>query len=429
MIRIQDAATRADVSATADFAAKQLGRLDILVNALDTPAYGPVEASDDTAFDKIMENNLKTVWMSCQEGARVMLRQGGGVIVNITSVMAERGVPNAALYCAAKAAVLNLTRALALEWARKGIRVNAIEAGWLDDESSPANKDDEFSKNLLKYLPYNRLVKPEELGGALLYLCFAGGRLCDGRIDRGGRRPSRPSLITRSASAIGEHVIAAVPRVLANHVLDASRLDVLGDALDAALDFCLIGSVGETRDAAADARVEIALGLMLAAVEKKILEVGRDVVFFFAHFPKSRRIEHLHRHEALVWRGRFFDHHARKIFVQPAMPHLLGGAVEDHEARVRRQHAMHFLERRERVRHMMMHEGAGRAVEACRRERDRLGARVVPRDRRRFLLRPREHRRRQFEPANRHARLMHRDRVIPGTGSDVEIAAVRRGRR
>ncbi len=171
VIRVQDAATRADVSATADLAVKELGGLHILVNALDTPAYGPAEAGDDTAFDKIIENNLKTVWMSCQEGARVMLARGGGVIVNITSVLAERGVPNAALYCAAKGAVLNLTRALALEWARKGIRVNAIQAGWLDDESSPANKDDEFSKTLLKYLPDNRLVKPEDLGGALLYLC------------------------------------------------------------------------------------------------------------------------------------------------------------------------------------------------------------------------------------------------------------------
>jgi NAD(P)-dependent dehydrogenase (short-subunit alcohol dehydrogenase family) len=169
-VRVQDAALRADVSATADLAAKELGGLHILVNALDTPAYGPSDAIDDTAFDKIIENNLKTVWMSSQEGARVMLRGGSGVIVNITSVLAERGVPNAALYCAAKAGVLNLTRALALEWARKGIRVNAIEAGWLDDESSPARQDNEFSKTLLKYLPDNRLVKPEELGGALLYL-------------------------------------------------------------------------------------------------------------------------------------------------------------------------------------------------------------------------------------------------------------------
>ena len=170
VIRIQNAAIRADLSATADLAAKELGGLHILVNALDTPAYGPAESSDDTAFDKIFENNLKTVWMSCQEAARVMFRGGGGSIVNMTSVLAERGMPNAALYCAAKAAVLNMTRALALEWARRGIRVNAIQAGWLDDETSPANKDDEFSKNLIKYLPYNRLVKPEELGGALLYL-------------------------------------------------------------------------------------------------------------------------------------------------------------------------------------------------------------------------------------------------------------------
>ncbi len=169
-IRTQNAAIRADLSATADLAVKELGGLHILVNALDVPAFGPAESADDSAFERIMENNLKTVWMSCQEAARVMLKQGGGSIVNITSVMAERGVPGAALYCAAKAGVLNLTRALALEWARRGIRVNAIEAGWLDDAVSPANKDDEFSKTLLKYLPDNKLIKPEELGGALLYL-------------------------------------------------------------------------------------------------------------------------------------------------------------------------------------------------------------------------------------------------------------------
>lgn len=169
-ILIQTAAIRADASATADRAAKEMGGLHILVNALDTPAFGPAESADDNAFDKIFENNLKTVWTSCQEAGRVMLRSGGGVIVNMISVVADRGVPNAALYCAAQGAVLNLTRALALEWARRGIRVNAIQAGWLDDESSPANKDDEFSKNLLKYLPDNRLVKPDELGGALLYL-------------------------------------------------------------------------------------------------------------------------------------------------------------------------------------------------------------------------------------------------------------------
>lgn len=179
-IRVQNAAIRADLSATADLAVKELGGLHILVNALDVPAFGPAEAADDTAFERIFENNLKTIWMACQETGRVMLKQGGGVIVNITSVMAERGVPGAALYCAAKAAVLNLTRALALEWARRGVRVNAIEAGWIDEENGPATRDDEFSKTLLKYLPDNQLIKPEELGGALLYLCSSAASFVTG---------------------------------------------------------------------------------------------------------------------------------------------------------------------------------------------------------------------------------------------------------
>jgi NAD(P)-dependent dehydrogenase (short-subunit alcohol dehydrogenase family) len=169
-IRVQSAALRGDLSSTAELAVKELGALDILVNALDAPLYAPADAADDSAFDRVIEGNLKTVWMACQEGSRVMLRRGGGVIVNITSVLADRGAPNAALYCAAQAGVLNLTRALALEWARKGIRVNAIKAGWLEEAKSPATNEDDFAKNLMKYLPDNRLIKPDELGGALLYL-------------------------------------------------------------------------------------------------------------------------------------------------------------------------------------------------------------------------------------------------------------------
>ncbi|MGH7932866.1 MAG: SDR family NAD(P)-dependent oxidoreductase [Candidatus Binataceae bacterium] len=169
-IQVQRAEIRADLSATADFAVKQLGGLDILVTALDSPFYGPIEATDDSAYDQVMDDNFKTVWMACQEVGRVMLQRGGGVIVNISSVMAERGVPNATLYCAAKGAVRNLTRALALEWARRNIRVNMIETGWLNEEGGPALVKGDFSESLIKYLPYRRLVKPEDIAGALLYL-------------------------------------------------------------------------------------------------------------------------------------------------------------------------------------------------------------------------------------------------------------------
>jgi len=114
-IQVQRASIRADLSATADLAIKMLGGLDILITALDTPFYAPFDATDDTAVDRVMEDNFKSVWMACQEFGRVMLQRGGGTIVIISNVLAERGVPNATLYCASKGAVRNLVRALALE--------------------------------------------------------------------------------------------------------------------------------------------------------------------------------------------------------------------------------------------------------------------------------------------------------------------------
>jgi NAD(P)-dependent dehydrogenase (short-subunit alcohol dehydrogenase family) len=170
LIQVQRAALRADLSATTDLAVSKLGGLDILVTALDAPFYGPAESADDAVFDRVFEENFKTAWMAFQEGGRVMLKRGGGVIVNINSVLAERGVPNATLYCAAKGAVRNLVRALSLEWARRGIRLNMLECGWTDEEGAAALEAGDFSEKLVKYLPYRRLLKPEEIAGALLYL-------------------------------------------------------------------------------------------------------------------------------------------------------------------------------------------------------------------------------------------------------------------
>jgi len=170
VVQVQRAALRADLSATVDLAVSKLGRLDILVTALDSPFYGPAESADDSAFDRVFEDNFKTAWMAFQEAGRIMLQQGGGVIVNINSVLAERGVPNATLYCAAKGAVRNLVRALSLEWARRGIRLNMLECGWIAEKDSVALEPGDFTDKLLKYLPYRRLLKPEEIAGALLYL-------------------------------------------------------------------------------------------------------------------------------------------------------------------------------------------------------------------------------------------------------------------
>jgi len=169
-VQMQSATLRADVSATVDFTVRELGGLDILVTALDKQFYGPIDSVDDSIFDRVLEENFKSVWLACQEAGRVMLQRGGGVIVNINNVVAERGVPNATLYCAAKGAVRNLVRALGLEWARRNIRINLLECGWLETADSPATQEGEFSERLIKYLPYRRLLKPDEIAGAMLYL-------------------------------------------------------------------------------------------------------------------------------------------------------------------------------------------------------------------------------------------------------------------
>jgi NAD(P)-dependent dehydrogenase (short-subunit alcohol dehydrogenase family) len=168
--RMQSAALRSNVNATVDAAVQELGGLDILVTALDKQFYGPLETIDDSTFDLVLHENFRSVWLACQESGRVMLERGGGAIVHIDTVLAERGVPHATLYCAAKGAVRNLIRALALEWARRHIRLNLLECGWLDTADSPATAEGEFSERLLKYLPYRRLLKPNEIAGALLYL-------------------------------------------------------------------------------------------------------------------------------------------------------------------------------------------------------------------------------------------------------------------
>jgi NAD(P)-dependent dehydrogenase (short-subunit alcohol dehydrogenase family) len=169
-VQIQSAGLRADVSATVDYTVRALGGFDILVTALDKQFYGPIDTVDDSIFDRVLEENFKSVWLACQEAGRVMLQRGGGVIVNINNVLAERGVPNATLYCAAKGAVRNLVRALGLEWARRNIRINSIECGWLETADNPATQEGEFSERLIKYLPYRRLLKPDEIAGVLLYL-------------------------------------------------------------------------------------------------------------------------------------------------------------------------------------------------------------------------------------------------------------------
>ncbi len=145
----------------------RFGQIDILVNAADIHFARPFLEMTKAEWDKMFNINLDSVFNCCQAVGREMLKQKKGRIINITSCLAERGMANSTAYCASMGGVLQLTRSLALEWARDGITVNAIGAGWMSETERTGVPDEE---KLIKYIPVRRYGKPGEIGPALVYL-------------------------------------------------------------------------------------------------------------------------------------------------------------------------------------------------------------------------------------------------------------------
>jgi len=150
--------------------AKDLGGIDVLVNAPDLFLGKPAADTTDIEFNRIMQVNLAGVFHACRAVGKELLKQNsGGRIINVASVLGERGLSNAAAYCAAQAGILNLTRALAQEWGPHNITVNAIAQGWM--EYTPAIGDPNPEANqTVRFVPMKRAGKPEELAPLALYL-------------------------------------------------------------------------------------------------------------------------------------------------------------------------------------------------------------------------------------------------------------------
>lgn len=175
-----DAASEDDVRSLVERTVSELGRLDVLVNAHDLPFAKPLPEVSPEEWRRVIDVNLTGVYLACRAASGPMLSQGSGRIINIVSLLAERGMINGSAYCAAQAGVMNLTRALGLEWARGGVTVNAIGTGWT--EGSPFLEDEEARRRLERYLPGKRLAKPEEVAGMAVYLASDAGEYATGQV-------------------------------------------------------------------------------------------------------------------------------------------------------------------------------------------------------------------------------------------------------
>lgn len=147
------------------------GRLDILVNGAGINIRRPADTFTEEDFDVLMTVNLKSAFFACQEAAIAMRRLGKGKIINLGSLAFEIALPNIALYAASKGGMRQMTRALALEWAKDRINVNAIAPGRFWTKLTDAVfSDPDLYESAVSVVPWGRPGIPSDLAGAAVLL-------------------------------------------------------------------------------------------------------------------------------------------------------------------------------------------------------------------------------------------------------------------
>lgn len=149
-------------------AVAQFGQIDILVNSFDRQFAKPLVEVTVDEWNRVMATNLNAVFVGTKAVGKHMLERKEGKIITISSGLAERGLPNSTAYCTSKGGVIQFTRALALEWARQNVRVNAIALGWMAEGAEAQGGD--WRNLLTRYIPVMRLGQPDDLAAVLVYL-------------------------------------------------------------------------------------------------------------------------------------------------------------------------------------------------------------------------------------------------------------------
>jgi NAD(P)-dependent dehydrogenase (short-subunit alcohol dehydrogenase family) len=177
-----DVTNEAAVKAALARVVEQYGRLDILVNNAGRVARKPAVELDVADWQAVIDVNLKATFLCSRLAHPYMKQRGAGSIVNVASIMGLSGglFPNAS-YQAAKGGVINLTRALALEWAADGIRVNSVAPTYVDTDMTKAIfASQEMMEKVMQHTPLRRLPEADEIGAAILYLCSDVARCVTG---------------------------------------------------------------------------------------------------------------------------------------------------------------------------------------------------------------------------------------------------------
>jgi NAD(P)-dependent dehydrogenase (short-subunit alcohol dehydrogenase family) len=173
----------AQIHATISAVRSTFGRLDILVNNAGLGANHPAIEVTEADWDDMMAVNLKGLFFCCQAAGRVMLAQGYGRIINISSQASVVGIRDHAVYCASKGGVNQLTRVLALEWSASGVTVNAVAPTFIYTPGTAERLDDPaYLQQVVARLPIGHVGTITDVAAAVIYLASAAGAMVTGTV-------------------------------------------------------------------------------------------------------------------------------------------------------------------------------------------------------------------------------------------------------
>ena len=171
-----------DIHALIDNTQDAYGGIDIIVNnAAVNPVFGPIQDTDQRAFDKIIDVNLKGPFELCKKAYPILRQRGGGSIIHISSIGGLKPEAGIGIYSVSKAALVNLTQAMAQEWGADNIRVNAICPGLIKTRFSEALwSDDKILDRFIKHIPLKRAGDPDDVAGLAVFLASNAAAYCSG---------------------------------------------------------------------------------------------------------------------------------------------------------------------------------------------------------------------------------------------------------
>ena len=178
-----DVTDRASIAAAFDAVEGGAGTVTVLVNNAGIAQRDMALDVSEDHWDQVIGTNLTGVWAVAQEAAkRMVAAETGGAIVSIASLLSKRVSPGIMPYAVSKAGVAHMTRALAVEWAQHGIRVNAIAPGYFETDLNREYLRSDYAQTMIKRIPFRRTGELTELDGPLLLLCSDAGSYMSGTV-------------------------------------------------------------------------------------------------------------------------------------------------------------------------------------------------------------------------------------------------------